>query len=149
MITDVRLIDANALRNEWLYNGLNEKVYSTNDFLDSIDEQPTINNEQIKWERDLAVEQLRNDYGVGLGEKKPIQKPLSINEMIEVISGNTKHPQMIYIEHRKEKCNSGWYKKESVWYYIANMADSAYIEWRPWIYRPTEEEKETANWKDE
>ena len=27
--------------------------------------------EQIKWERDLAIHQLRTDYGVGLGEKKP------------------------------------------------------------------------------
>ena len=26
--------------------------------------------EQVAWERDLAVQQLREDYGVGLGEKK-------------------------------------------------------------------------------
>lgn len=26
--------------------------------------------DQCAWERDLAIEQLRNDYGVGLGEKK-------------------------------------------------------------------------------
>ena len=27
--------------------------------------------DQIRWERDVAIEQLREDYGVGLGEKKP------------------------------------------------------------------------------
>lgn len=29
-----------------------------------------IKDEQVFWERDLAILQLRNDYGVGLGEKK-------------------------------------------------------------------------------
>lgn len=38
----MRLIDADKIRNEWLYNGSSERVYNTNDFLDSIDEQPTI-----------------------------------------------------------------------------------------------------------
>ena len=28
--------------------------------------------DQCAWERDLAIEQLRNDYGVGLGEKKSV-----------------------------------------------------------------------------
>jgi hypothetical protein len=38
----MRLIDADALREEWLYNGANEYIYDTNSFLDSIDEQPTV-----------------------------------------------------------------------------------------------------------
>lgn len=38
----MRLIDADELREYWLYNGLNEKIYDTNDVLESIDEQPTI-----------------------------------------------------------------------------------------------------------
>ena len=37
-----RLIDADALREEWLENGENEYVYDTNSFLDSIDDAPTI-----------------------------------------------------------------------------------------------------------
>lgn len=37
-----RLIDADALREYWLENGLNEYVYDTNAFLESIDEQPTV-----------------------------------------------------------------------------------------------------------
>lgn len=41
----MRLIDADELREYWLYNGLNEKIYDTNDVLESIDEQPTINPE--------------------------------------------------------------------------------------------------------
>ena len=37
-----RLIDADKMRNDWLENGLNEYVYDTNAFLESIDEQPTV-----------------------------------------------------------------------------------------------------------
>lgn len=38
----MRLIDADGLREYWLENGENEYVYDTNAFLDSIDNQPTI-----------------------------------------------------------------------------------------------------------
>ena len=38
----MRLIDADVMRQDWLENGQNECVYDTNAFLDSIDEQPTI-----------------------------------------------------------------------------------------------------------
>lgn len=37
-----RLIDADAMRQEWLENGENEYVYDTNAVLDSIDAQPTV-----------------------------------------------------------------------------------------------------------
>ena len=37
-----RLIDADALREDWLENGENEYVYDTNAFLDSLDGAPTI-----------------------------------------------------------------------------------------------------------
>ena len=37
-----RLIDADAMRKEWLENGENEFVYDTNAVLESIDEQPII-----------------------------------------------------------------------------------------------------------
>lgn len=37
-----RLIDADAMREDWLHNGINEYVYDANSVLDSIDEQPTI-----------------------------------------------------------------------------------------------------------
>ena len=40
-IAKPRYIDADGLREYWLTNGKNERVYNTNDFLDSIDEQPT------------------------------------------------------------------------------------------------------------
>ena len=36
-----RYIDADGLREYWLTNGKNERVYNTNNFLDSIDYQPT------------------------------------------------------------------------------------------------------------
>ena len=37
----MRLIDADKLREWWIENGLNERVYDINDFLDSIDAQET------------------------------------------------------------------------------------------------------------
>lgn len=38
----MRLIDADAMRNEWLKNDENEYFYDTNSVLESIDQQPTI-----------------------------------------------------------------------------------------------------------
>lgn len=49
----MRLIDADALREDWLENGQNEYVYDTNAFLESIDEAPTIEAEPVRhgeWE---------------------------------------------------------------------------------------------------
>lgn len=37
-----RMIDADAFRDWWLYNGSNERIYDTNDILDSIDNMPTL-----------------------------------------------------------------------------------------------------------
>lgn len=49
------MIDADELREYWLHNGLNEKIYDTNDVLDSIDEQPTVDPETLRptahWKR--------------------------------------------------------------------------------------------------
>lgn len=54
----MRLIDADELREYWLYNGLNEKIYDTNDWLESIDDWPTIDPESLRptahWIRDSA-----------------------------------------------------------------------------------------------
>ena len=41
-MSEQRLIDANALREDWLENGENEYVYDTNSFLESIDNATTI-----------------------------------------------------------------------------------------------------------
>ena len=41
----MRLIDADAMQAEWLTKELNDRTYDTNDVLDSIDEQPTIDPE--------------------------------------------------------------------------------------------------------
>lgn len=38
----MRLIDADAMREEWLENGENKYVYDTNAVLDNLDQQPTI-----------------------------------------------------------------------------------------------------------
>ena len=42
MTNEKRLIDAYAMREDWLKNGENEYVYDANAFLESIDEQPTV-----------------------------------------------------------------------------------------------------------
>ena len=43
-----RYIDADIIRDEWLHGGENEHIYDTNDFLDSIDYQPTADVEQVR-----------------------------------------------------------------------------------------------------
>ena len=42
-----RLIDANAMRDDWMENGENEYVYDTNAVLDSIDSQPTVDAVEV------------------------------------------------------------------------------------------------------
>lgn len=48
MANEFRLINANAMRQDWLENGLNEYVYDTNAVLYSIDNQPTIDTESLR-----------------------------------------------------------------------------------------------------
>ena len=50
--SEKRLIDANAMRADWLENGENEYVYDTNAVLDSIDSQPTVDAVEVTrcWE---------------------------------------------------------------------------------------------------
>ena len=43
-----RYIDADIIRDEWLHGGENEHIYDTNDFLDSIDYQPTADVEPVR-----------------------------------------------------------------------------------------------------
>ena len=47
MATEKRLIDANAMREDWLENGENEYVYDTNAVLASIDAQPTVDAVEV------------------------------------------------------------------------------------------------------
>lgn len=54
-----RLIDANALREDWLENGENEYVYDTNSFLSSLDDAPTIDPETLPIVRQLREELAR------------------------------------------------------------------------------------------
>ena len=46
-MVEKRLIDANAMRDDWLENGENEYVYDTNSVLDSIDSQPTVDAVEV------------------------------------------------------------------------------------------------------
>lgn len=60
MSLETRLIDADRMAGYWLVNGLNEKVYDTNDVLNSIDEQPTVDPESLRptanWIAELVSE---------------------------------------------------------------------------------------------
>lgn len=47
MLTTRRLIDANAMREDWLENGQNEFVYDANSVIDSIDAQPTVDAVEV------------------------------------------------------------------------------------------------------
>lgn len=58
-MTEQRLIDANALREDWLENGENEYVYDTNSFLESLDDAPTIDPEALPIVRQLRAELAR------------------------------------------------------------------------------------------
>lgn len=54
-----RLIDANALREDWLENGENEYVYDTNSFLCSLDDAPTVDPETLPIVQQLRAELAR------------------------------------------------------------------------------------------
>lgn len=59
MATEKRLIDANAMREDWLENGENEYVYDTNAVLESIDAQPTVDAVEVvhgRWEAEYEYE---------------------------------------------------------------------------------------------
>lgn len=53
-MAEQRLIDANALHEDWLENGENEYIYDTNSFLASLDDAPSIDPETLP-----VVQQLR------------------------------------------------------------------------------------------
>ena len=56
---EMRLIDADTLREDWLQNGENEYVYDTNSFLSSLDNAPTIDPETLPIVRQLREELAR------------------------------------------------------------------------------------------
>ena len=53
-----RLIDADAMYEEWLKNGENEFAYDTNDFLYSIDNQPIVDAVEVVRCRECAKDGL-------------------------------------------------------------------------------------------
>lgn len=47
----------------------------SNDIYDKMSKEQLIGVlEQVRWERDIAIGQLREDYGVGFAEKRPVGK---------------------------------------------------------------------------
>lgn len=60
---DGDLISRKELRDIWLYNGLNEHIYCTNDVLDSIDEQPAADAEPVRHGRWIHTTKEDSDWG--------------------------------------------------------------------------------------
>lgn len=58
-MAEQRLIDANALYEDWLENGENEYVHDTNSFLSSLDDAHTIDPETLPIVRQLREELAR------------------------------------------------------------------------------------------
>lgn len=115
--------------------------------------------EQIKWERDTAIQQLRDDYGVGFGERK---RPLLLEELITL-----EMPWPVWVEFNTIKlrnlpdksglrpsvlkclCNIGGKISRS----YASFEDDAGRRldiygklWRCWRTKPTNEERAAASW---
>ena len=59
----MRLIDADAMRKDWLENGENEYIYDANCILESIDEQPTIDAVPVVRCKDCKYLMFSDIYG--------------------------------------------------------------------------------------
>lgn len=80
-----RLIDANALKESVMkeirhyWNEGDGGYYLAEDVIPDIDNAPTVDavsrgvHDQVRWERDVAIEQLES-YGISLGEKADVVK---------------------------------------------------------------------------
>ena len=78
-------------------------------FKEMIERQPTVDAvsrgvfEQVKWERDVAIEQLES-YGVSLGEKA---------DVVKVVHGRWEQSKSMVLSYKCSKCK-GWVTKHSV-----------------------------------
>ena len=83
----VRLIDANAMREDWMENGENEYVYDTNAVIDSIDAQPTVDAipaEDIKLHHILINNEGVPEVKIQIGERYFIlyADPVDVREAV-------------------------------------------------------------------
>lgn len=100
MATEKRLIDANALidrlKFKWKVSefGLHRGLESA---IAQCDKAPTVDavsrgvHEQVRWERDVAIEQLES-YGVSLGEKADVVKVVRCKDCKHFIQGEPYDP---------------------------------------------------------
>lgn len=119
--------------------------------------------EQIKWERDTAIKQLHDDYGVGLGQKKPMQKPMTLEEVRQMCTAYHGDGQgkPVFVEYQRIPHNSSWglvdcERAEAIC--VATTWDDAhYFElrtemygasWRCWRTCPTNDERRAARWEN-
>ena len=88
-----RLIDANALKESVMkeirhyWNEGEGGYYLAEDVIPDIDNAPTVDavsrgvHDQVRWERDVAIEQLES-YGISLGEKADVVKVVRCKDCI-------------------------------------------------------------------
>lgn len=103
--------------------------------------------EQIKWERDTAIQQLRDDYGVGFGEKKLMPKPLTIEELKAA-----RKPFLVWSEFLgRDELDSDVIERigdggTNLWGAKFRANRFYGYTWRCWREYPTDEERAAASW---
>lgn len=75
------------------------------DLISAVDVIPKVAYEQVLWERDLALHQLKEHYGVGLGEKKA--------DVVPVVYGRWK-PEDNYFDGDTLGGRSEYYSQEDL-----------------------------------
>ena len=124
--SEKRLIDANAMRADWLENGENEYVYDTNAVLDSIDSQPTVD----------AVEVTRKPvvgYG-GYYEVDQFGRVFSVERVISVNDNGRKYEKRVSGRQMKQCLKNNGYKSVSLTkdgvtkaFYVHRLVAEAFI----------------------
>lgn len=116
--------------------------------------------EQIKRERDMAIAQLRDDYGVGLGQKKSSNTPMTPDELISVLRND-----VVWIEEAQKselfpaivRWRQVW-PRSRVWvtnFMIESGCTATYGDddygkrWRCWKLPPTNNERAAAEWEEQ
>ena len=75
--------------------------------------------------------------------KRPLQKPLTLEQANDILCHKTALPPMVWAEFQHEPC-------ENRWITVANIANLVAWggSWRPWAQKPTDEERAAAKWEE-
>lgn len=76
--------------------------------------------------------------------KRPLQKPLTMEQANDILCHETALPPMVWAEFQREPCENRWITVAD----IANLLKWGGI-WRAWAQKPTDEERAAAKWKED